>query len=344
MDMSRAAPSEGTRPTDAVLTGVGAWLPPREVTNHELCARLDSSDEWIRQRIGIRVRRVVDVGTATSDLAVAAGLRAMTSAGVRSVDALLLATTTPDHRCPATAPHVACRLGLGGIAAFDIGAGCSGFLYATAVASGLLHAGTARRVLVIGAETMSTIVNPDDRGTAPIFGDGAGAVVLEAGPVGADGAVGPVAWGSDGERHDAIVIPAGAARLPHPATPEDRFVRMRGNEVFRQAVRRLGHASRQAADAAGWSLAEVDRLLLHQANGRISHAVGDLLGVPRERMPSNIARVGNTAAASLPLLLAHAVAEGTLSAGHRVLLAAFGSGLAWAATTLVWPPGVTAEL
>jgi 3-oxoacyl-[acyl-carrier-protein] synthase-3 len=194
---------------------------------------------------------------------------------------------------------------------------------------------------------MSAIIDPDDRATAPLFGDGAGAMVLEAGAEGQEGRLGPFVCGSDGSLADAIVIPAGGARERHrrdTAPASDFFVHMRGNEVFRHAVRRMSQAARDAAAAAGWTLDEVDRLIVHQANGRIAASVADALGIPPERTPSNIAAVGNTAAASVPLLLAHAADEGLLKPGHRVLVVAFGSGLAWAATTFVWPPGVTAQL
>ncbi|MFJ5677680.1 beta-ketoacyl-ACP synthase III [Streptomyces sp. NPDC093097] len=338
------APAPG--PATAVLTGLGAWLPPHEVTNDELCAHLDTSDTWIRERIGISVRHRADPKTATGDLAAEAGARALRSAGVTGADAVVLATTTPDHPCPATAPDVAARLGLGNVAAFDIAAGCSGFLYATTVAAGLIRSGTAGRVLVIGAETMSAIIDPEDRSTAPIFGDGAGAAVLEAGRPGQAGSLGEVVWGSDGARTDAIVIPVGGARNRdgRDAAPKsERHVRMRGNEVLRHAVRRMTTAANQAAAAAGWAPKDIDRLIVHQANARISAAVSEALGIPPERVPSNIAAVGNTAAASIPLLLADAAAHGTLRPGHRVLLVAFGSGLAWAATTLVWPAGLRPE-
>ncbi|MFF4953378.1 beta-ketoacyl-ACP synthase III [Streptomyces chattanoogensis] len=330
----------------AVLTGLGSWLPPRGVTNDELCAHLDTSDTWIRERIGISVRRRADPKTATSDLATEAGTRALRSAGVSQADAVVLATTTPDHPCPATAPIVAARLGLVNAAAFDIAAGCSGFLHATTVAAGLIHSGTADRVLVIGSETMSSIIDLEDRATAPIFGDGAGAAVLEAGRPGQPGALGKAVWGSDGEHSDAIVIPVGGSRnrdSRESAPHSERHVRMRGNEVFRHAVRRMTAAANRAAATAGWALQDIDRLIVHQANARISIAVSDALGIPPDRVPSNIATVGNTAAASIPLLLADAAAEGALRPGHRVLLVAFGSGLAWAATTLVWPAGLHAE-
>lgn len=324
----------------ARVVGLGAWLPPRQVTNHEICSRLDSSDDWIRTRIGIATRHVAEPGTATSDLAVEAGLRAMKSAGVAHVDAVVLATATPDHPVPGTAPAVAHGLGLPQVPAFDVTAGCSGFVYGTTLAAGLLNAGTCRTVLVVGAEAMACAVDPHDRATAPIFGDGAGAVVLTAGRPGEPGSLGPVAWGSDGEHATALCIPDGGSRRPVTGSGEagaDRYLRMRGKDVFRHAVRRMCQAAREAAAAAGWAVEDVDRLVVHQANARISATVADTLGIPAERVPSDIARVGNTSTASIPLLLSHAVHEGDLIAGHRVLAVAFGGGFTWAATTLVWP-------
>lgn len=333
--------------TAAVLTGLGAWLPPRRVTNDDMCARLDTSDEWIRERIGIAERRIAAPDVSTGDMAVEAAARAMASAGVDAVDALLVATSSPDHPCPATAPWVAHRLGLPSVAAFDIAAGCSGFVHASAVAAGLIASGAARRVLVVGAETMSAMVDPEDRATAPIFGDGAGAAVFEAGSPHAEGALGPVTWGSDGSLADAIVVPAGGARGRHErarAPQGDFFVHLRGNEVFRHAVRRMTHAAREATARAGWRIDEVDRLIAHQANLRINLAVADALGIPADQVPSNIRDVGNTAAASVPLLLADASDKGELKPGHKVLLVSFGSGLAWAATTLVWPAGLAPRM
>ena len=330
----------------AVLTGLGSWLPPRVVDNEEVSAHLDTTDAWIRERIGIRVRRRAEPKVATGDLAAEAGARALRSAGVVSADAVVVATTTPDHPCPATAPQVAARLGLGDAAAFDVAAGCSGFLYASTVAAGLISSGTAARVLVIGAETMSAIIDPDDRSTAPIFGDGAGAAVLEAGRPGQPGALGRTVWGSDGEHADAIMIPSGGSRNRdgRDAAPKrERYVHMRGNEVLRHAVRRMAGAAAEAAEAAGWTLEDVDKLIVHQANARISAGVCQALGIQSAQAPSNIDRVGNTAAASIPLLLADAAAEESLCPGDRVLLVAFGSGLSWAATTLVWPAGLHTE-
>lgn len=324
----------------AVIAGVGGYVPPDLVTNADLTARLDTSDEWIRTRTGIASRHVVAPGTATSDLALEAGRRALKSSGAGEADAVVLATTTPDQLCPATAPDVAARLGLGSVAAFDVSAVCSGFLYGLAVSAGLIAAGTAQRVLLIGADAFTTIVDPADRGVAVIFADGAGAVLLRAGEPDEPGAVGPVVLGSDGENRELIQIPAGGSRQRSARTvpePGDTFFRMRGRETYRHAVERMTTASREALARADWQVGDVDRFAAHQANARILGAVAEELGISDGRRLSNIEQVGNTAAASVPLLLAQAAAEGELTEGMRVLLTAFGGGLAWGATTVRWP-------
>lgn len=324
----------------AVVCGIGSYLPPDVVTNDDLARRLDTSDHWIRTRTGISRRHVIAPGTATGDLAVEAGLRALKSAGGERAEAVVLATTTPDQPCPATAPQVAARLGLGHVPAFDVSAVCSGFLYGLATAAGLIAAGTAGSVLLVAADAFTTIIDPEDRTTAVIFADGAGAVVLRAGDAGEPGAVGPLLLGSDGELSDLIEVPAGGSRQRssgRPAAPKEHFFRMAGRDTYRHAVERMTATSATAAERAGWRLADVDRFAAHQANARILEAVSERLGIPGPRRLSNIDRVGNTGAASLPLLLAEATADGRLSAGHRVLLTAFGGGLSWGATTLVWP-------
>jgi 3-oxoacyl-[acyl-carrier-protein] synthase-3 len=326
--------------TAAVLAGLGGWLPPRRVTNDELASYLDTSDEWIRERTGIGARHLVDPGASTGDMAAEAGARAMRAAGVHEVDAVVLATTTPDRLCPATAPEVAFRLGLTGVAAYDVAAVCTGFMYGLATAAGLIAGGNAGRVLLIGAETYSAIIDPKDRASAVIFGDGAAGVVLRAGSADEPGAIGPCDLGSDGGNSDLIEIPAGGARQRssgEPALPEDSFFKMRGREVYRHAIERMSGSARAALDRAGWSTSDVQRFVPHQANARISAAVAERLEIDPRLVVGNIEHVGNTAAASIPLLLAEATADGRLRPGHRVLLAAFGGGLTWAATTLVWP-------
>jgi 3-oxoacyl-[acyl-carrier-protein] synthase III len=319
----------------AVLCGLGTALPPRAVTNAELAQQLDTSDEWIRSRTGIRQRHIADLGTATSDLAVEAGERALKSAGAAGADTVIVATTTPDHRCPATAPLVATRLGLGTVPAFDLGAVCTGFLYGLATAAGLIAAGSAERVLLIGADTFSTLLDPLDRSTRVVFGDGAGAVVLRAGDPAEPGALGPLHLGSDGTGSGLISIPSGGSRDPRPAAESDPYFRMTGKTVFRTAVERMSESARTVLERTGWGTP--DLLVAHQANLRILQAVADRLGIPRDHCAVNIDRVGNTAAASIPLALADAAGDGTLRPGDRVLLTAFGGGLTWGACALAWP-------
>lgn len=329
--------------SQAVLAGLGGWLPPKSVDNHEIAERLDTTDEWIRSRTGIHERHVLEPGMSTVDMAVGAGAAALRSASTaaatteQTADAVVLATTTPDQQCPASAPQVASGLGLGHAAAFDINAVCSGFVYALATGAGLISAGAATRVLVIGADAFTTIVNPTDRGTVPIFGDGAGAVLLRAGSADEPGALGPFDLHSDGELADLLVIPAGGAKQRTSDNPDDYFLSMQGPAVFRQASARMAESSRSVLDKAGWAVADVDRFVGHQANIRILGAVAKHLGLAADSLVANIDRVGNTSAASIPLALVDACVDGTVLAGDRVLLSAFGAGLSWGSTLLRWP-------
>jgi 3-oxoacyl-[acyl-carrier-protein] synthase-3 len=321
----------------AVLAGLGGWLPPRVVDNHELSRHLDTSDEWIRARTGIRERHVVDPGISTVDMAVEAGRRALDSAGTTGVDALVLATATPDHVCPGSAPRVASRLGLTGIAALDVNAVCSGFVYGLATGAGLIAADVARRVLVIGADAFTTLLDPADRGTVPIFGDGAGAVLLRAGDQDEPGAFGPFDLHSEGELADLLLVPAGGSKRRTSADPRDFYLSMQGTAVFRQASARMTESSRAVLARAGWLVSDVDRFVGHQANIRILTAVAKALGLSEDALVTNIERTGNTSAASIPLALVDASRDATLRAGQRVLLSAFGAGLTWGSTVLRWP-------
>ncbi|MFE7402520.1 beta-ketoacyl-ACP synthase III [Streptomyces sp. NPDC057557] len=309
----------------AVVCGVGAALPPHIVSNADLTARLETTDEWIRSRTGITQRHVAGADMSTTDLAVRAAAQALADGEPVTAEALVVATTTPDRCCPATAPAVATRLGLTGIPAYDLAAGCTGFLYALATAAGLIAAGTARTVLVIGADRLAALPDPEDRTTVPLFGDGAGAVVLRRGSADEAGALGPVVLGSDGTGADLIWAPRPGA------------LHMDGGDVFRHAVDRMSAASLQAATVMGWELSDVNRLAPHQANSRITSFVARQLGIPDGRQLSNVGEVGNTGAASIPLLLADATADGRLKPGHRTLLTAFGAGLTWGAVALIWP-------
>lgn len=329
----------------AVLMGLGGYLPPKVVSNEDLSAMMETTDEWITTRTGIKQRHRVTDGLSTGDLAVEAGARALKSAGHSAVDAVMVATTSPDRLCPAVAPEVAERLGLGTVAAFDLTSACSGFVYGLATAAGLIASEAADTVLFIGAEAFTTLVNPADRTTAPIFGDGAGAVVLRRGEPGEPGALGPFDLGSDGSRADLLAIPAGGSRQRsanggpgHDAVPaEDWYLRMLGRPLYQQAVERMTRSAETALEKAGWTVDGVDWFVGHQANVRIVRAVAEELAVPEERTAVNIDRVGNTLAASIPLLLNDLVADGALRPGARVLLSAFGAGLSWGSTVLEWP-------
>lgn len=329
----------------AVLAGLGGSLPPATVTNADLESRLGVTDEWIHRRTGIRQRHVVEPGVSTADLAVEAGARALKSAGGEAVDAVLVATATPDHPMPATAPSVAARLGQRGVAAFDLNAVCAGFVYGLATGSALISGGLADRVLVIGADVFSSVVRADDPVITPLFGDGAGAVVLRAGSAAEPGALGAFDLGSDGDLAELIMIPGGGSRQRSGGAPPDAgdmYFTMEGRKVFTAAVTHMARSSRAVLDRIGRAPAEVDRVVGHQANARILRAVADRLEVPADRLVMNIDRVGNTSAASIPLALCDAVGDATLRPGHLTLLTAFGGGLAWGSTVLTWPAVVPA--
>ncbi|MFE4452992.1 beta-ketoacyl-ACP synthase III [Streptomyces sp. NPDC056796] len=332
----------------AVLCGLGTSLPGRSVSNARLIEEnhLDSDDRWIVERTGISTRRLADPGTSTGDLALAAGRAALDSgaelagAPVRP-DIVLLATTTPDHRCPATAPEVAHRLGLDGVPALDVSAACTGFVYATTCAQALVTAGLYERPLVIGAETYSTtLIDPHDRDTAILFGDGAGAVLVRAGTPEEPGALMAQDLGSDGGRAGLIQVPAGGSRLPHGAPgngPRDHYFRMNGRAVYAHAVRRMTDSAREALDGTGWSPDDVEAFISHQANQRIIDAVADRLGIPAARRHGNLRELGNTAAASIPLALADTAVRRLVAPGARTLITGFGGGLTWGAQTLRFP-------
>jgi 3-oxoacyl-[acyl-carrier-protein] synthase-3 len=329
----------------AVIAGIGACLPPRVVDNDTVIAQgaLCTDDAWIRARTGIARRRHADPGTSTGDLAVGAGRAALLSAGNHQPDMVLLATSTPDHPCPATAPAVAHHLGLGTIPAFDLSAVCSGFLYALATATALVRGGACTTPLVIAADVYTAIVNPADRTTAPIFGDGAGAVLLRAGSRAEPGAVVATDLGADGSGHDLITIPGGGSRHPRhlpPPAADARYFQMRGGTVYAHAVRRMTQSANTALQQAGWPSQTVRAFIGHQANQRILDSVGERLDIKPAHRFGNIHELGNTAAASIPLVLADPTVHQTVAPGERTLLTAFGGGLTWASVALNWPSAV----
>jgi 3-oxoacyl-[acyl-carrier-protein] synthase-3 len=317
------------------IVGCGGYLPERVLTNHELAERLETSDEWIRQRTGIGERRIAAEGELTSDLAVAAARRALQHAGLGGdqLDLLVLATATPDHTFPSTASKVQARLGMTGGAAFDVQAVCSGFIFALSVADNALRLGQAKTAMVIGAETFSRILDWTDRGTCVLFGDGAGAIVLKAVPdTGADGrGVLSTHLHSDGRLHDILYVDGGPS-----TTGTTGHLRMEGREVFRQAVQHLTEAVDEALAANGMTGADIDWLVPHQANSRIIDAIGRKLGLPAGKTVLTIERHANTSAASIPLALDEAVADGRIRPGHLVLMEALGGGLTWGASLVRW--------
>jgi 3-oxoacyl-[acyl-carrier-protein] synthase III len=310
----------------AVIAGIGHALPTTIVTNDDLAARLDTTDEWIRTRSGIRQRHIATPDVGTADLAVEAGAHALKSAAVDAVDLVILATSTPDRPCPATAPAVMSRLGLGRVPAFDMDAVCSGFLYGLATSVAMLTSGQFGTVLLIAADTFSRLIDNDDRATAFLFGDGAGAVVLRFGEQDEPGAVLGVSIGSDGSQEDLITV----------VDRQSHFT-MQGQAVYRQAVVSMADSASRAMADVGWTVDDVDWFVGHQANQRILDAVANRVGIAPDRAISNVAQVGNTAAASIPLALSEAASAGRLRAGDRVVLSAFGGGATWGAATLTWP-------
>ncbi len=321
----------------ARVVGCGAYLPERVVTNAELAQRLETSDEWIVQRTGIRQRHVAAPGELTSDLAVTAAERALAQAGVKGaeLDLIVLATATPDHTFPATATKVQARLGMIHGAAFDVQAVCTGFIYALATADNFIRMGQARTALVIGAETFSRILDWQDRGTCVLFGDGAGALVLRAQRDEGGGAwergVLSTHLHSDGRYYDLLYVDGGPS-----TTGTAGFLRMEGKEVFRHAVHRLAEVVDEALRANDLTAAALDWLVPHQANSRIIESMGRRLALPPEKVVMTIARHANTSAASVPLALAEAAGDGRIKAGQLVLMEAMGGGITWGAALVRW--------
>ena len=318
------------------IVGCGGYLPKRIVTNAELAKRLDTSDQWIVRRTGIRGRHIAEAGEKTSDLAIAAARGALEAAELPAdrLDIIVLATTTPDQTFPATATLVQAALGMNGGAAFDVQAVCSGFIYALAVADNFIRLGQARHALVVGAETFSRILDWEDRSTCVLFGDGAGAVVLRATEVklnGADPGVLSTHLHSDGRTHDLLYVDGGPS-----STRTTGFLRMDGREVFRHAVEKLGAVIREALEANGLTSADIEWLVPHQANQRIIDGTARRLGIGTERVISTIAHHANTSAASIPLALAEATADGRIKPGQLILMEAIGGGLAWGSSLVRW--------
>jgi 3-oxoacyl-[acyl-carrier-protein] synthase-3 len=318
------------------VAGVGAYLPSRIVTNAELAQKLDTSDDWIRERTGIRERRIAADGELTSDLAIAASQEALRAAGVKpsAIDLIVLATATPDETFPATATTVQARLGITRGAAFDIQAVCSGFIYALATADNFIKAGQAKNVLVVGAETFSRILDWSDRTTAVLFGDGAGALVLTAGQGSGttkDRGVFSTHLFSDGRHHDLLYVDGGPSK-----TMTTGHLRMEGREVFRHAVTNMSDAIELAMRANGFTASDIDWFVPHQANQRILDATARKVGVHPSRVISTVAHHANTSAASVPLALVAAVNDQRIKREQLVLLEAMGGGFTWGSALIRW--------
>jgi 3-oxoacyl-[acyl-carrier-protein] synthase-3 len=318
------------------VIGTGSYLPARILTNDDLAARLDTSDSWIVERTGIRERRIAADGELTSDLAVAAARPALESAGLAAadIDLIVLATATPDRTFPATATAVQAKLGMTRGAAFDVGAVCSGFIYALSVADSMLRSGQAKTALVIGAETFSRILDWEDRSTAVLFGDGAGAIVLraeECAGTPADPGVLACRLHSDGRHAELLYVDGGPS-----STGTVGKLRMRGREVFRHAVVNLAAVMGEVLAEAGLTAADVTWLIPHQANLRILEATARKLDLPVERVVVTVDAHANTSAASVPLALDTAVRDGRVRPGDLLLLEAMGGGFTWGAAAIRW--------
>lgn len=322
----------------ARIAGTGSYAPARIMTNADLEGMVATSDEWIRERTGIRERHIAATGEACSDLAVQAGKRALAAAGVAAtdLDMILVATCTGDYPLPATACLVQHQLGATKAAACDVGAACCGFVYALSVADAYVRTGL-KHVLVIGSEVMSAITDWTDRNTCVLFGDGAGAAVISA----SDGERGILSTHlrSDGTLCDLIAVPAGGSRQP----PSDKvvaerlqYIKMKGNETFKVAVRSLEEIARETLAANQLTADALDLYVPHQANMRILNAVSERLGLPKEKIMLNLDRYGNTSAASIPIALDEAVRAGRVKDGSLVMLGAFGAGLTWASALIRW--------
>lgn len=316
----------------STLAGCGGYLPERVLTNDELATMVDTSDDWIRARTGIHQRHIAGDGETTADMAAEAARQALADAhiGADAVDLIVVATATPDRTFPATATLVQERLGVTQGAAFDIQAVCSGFIYALATVDNFLVRGMAKTALVIGAETFSRILDWSDRGTCVLFGDGAGAFVLQAAPVNGDAQAPGIMSSylrSDGRYADLLYVDGGPSTTQHVG-----HLRMSGNQVFRHAVGKIAEAISSVAEQADVPLEAIDWFVPHQANQRILQGVGDKLGIPDEKLISTVAHHGNTSAASVPLAFVEAVGDGRIKRGDLVLMEALGGGLTWGAT------------
>ena len=322
----------GATGSPVTITGLGAYAPDRVVTNDELSQYVDTSDEWIRERTGIRERRMATQEQALSDLCLPAARDALAQAGLegKDVDLLIVATVTPDMAFPSSSALVADALGATDAAAYDLSAGCTGFVYAIAQAYGMVAAGLAKRALVVGGDVLSRILDWGDRSTLVLFGDGAGAVVLE--PATAEGFLG-FELGADGEGGRQLWLPGSGSRI---FEEPEKHIKMNGREVFKFATRVLVDSPRAVLERCGVTIDDVDLYVPHQANLRIIDHATKKLGIPSEKVVVNVDRYGNTSSGSIPLALAEAEADGRLRPGKLVLMTGMGAGLTWGSALIRW--------
>jgi len=323
----------------AHIVGWGKYIPEKKLTNDDLSRMVDTSDAWIRSRTGIRERHIASQGESTVTLATAAAREALDRARIRpaDVDLVIVATVTPDHILPSASSLVQNELGARNAGAFDVNAGCTGFIYALSMASAMIEAGHAEVAVGAGAETMSRIVDWQDRTTCVLFGDGAGAVVLQASED--PGGVLSTVLGSDGAGGNHLIIPAGGSRTPttiQTIAEKQHFIKMNGPEVFKFATRVMGKAAKQAVDKGNMGLEDIDLFIPHQANARIIKSAAKYLKLDANKVYQNLQRYGNTSSASVPIALCEAIAEGRVKDNDNLVLVGFGAGLTWGATVIKW--------
>lgn len=321
------------------ILGIGHYVPEKVLTNFDLEKMVDTSDEWITERTGIKQRHIAEAGEATSDLSVKAAEKALADAGVAAeeLDLIIVATASPDHAFPSTACLVQDRIGAKNAAAFDLSAGCSGFVYSLGVASQMIKSGLYNKALIIGAETLSRIMNWKDRNTCVLFGDGAGAAVV--GVVDDGYGVLGIDLGADGSGGKFLYQPAGGSRKPaseETVANSEHTIHMNGQEVFKFAIQIMGKTAKTALANAGMKAEELDMLFPHQANLRIISSAAKRLKMPMEKVWVNVDKYANTSAASIPIALCEAQAAGALKKGDNILLVGFGAGLTWSAIVLKW--------
>lgn len=321
------------------ISGIGSYVPEKILTNHDLSKMVDTNNEWIVDRTGIEERRIAEPGTAASDLATKAALKALEDAKIspEEIDLIIVATATPDHVFPSTACMVQKNIGATKAAAFDMSVGCSGFVYGVATGANFIYTGMYKKVLVIGSEVLSTIMNWEDRNTCVLFGDGAGAVVLE--PCEEGFGILSYELGADGSKGDVLIVPAGGSKLPasHETVNENlHTMQMDGKEVFKFAVRIMEKASINAIEKANLKIEDIDFLVPHQANIRIIDSALKKLNLSRDKSCVNLNKYGNMSAASIPVAFDEAVKAGRIKKGDNIVLVAFGAGLTWGSIVIKW--------